>query len=372
MTLPGLKIQESVAPLFSTGDGGKTIAVIGTTGTNKEKGELCTFHNFHSAYNTYYSQDETKKEGDVYNPLLQAVYDIFQEAEARDSMHNLGINTIHTINTGENPENKDYTDILKVLAKERNIGIEAYIKLSDVAILNSVKTHLDLLAGQGEYRIAIATTPKDAEIKDMKKMTTEDSKICSSRVVLHSNPDMLAAFTAKVACTPYFEDPSRGGYRSKNLQEVKIHSRNEIEDLLESGIVADWDSYDSMGRHILEPCMAISTSHTPPEDNRPADCVLHHRLNADHQARVTDKHLRGFLKSNNNDIMRQSAELKCKEYLSNEVRKGCLEKYEFNLTVDENNPSILLVNMKITPVTAIQHITINRNVEMPTGRTEKV
>jgi hypothetical protein len=364
MTLPGLTVRESVAPMFNLGDKGASIAIIGTNKTDTKQGEIHTFTDYPHAFETFKTEED--KDDDL-NPLLGAVFDIFRESEVQDLTQNLSVGSVHVINLGKEPNKDSYIKALNTLKEVKNVSLELLLGLSDVDILNSVVEHLKDLEKQGDYRIAIATTPRDAKIENMIAMT---GKVGSSRVVLHSNPDMMPAFASKVACTPYYENPAKGRYRSKNTTDIKNVSRDDIEKLVKAGLVVDWESYDIMLQsRVAEPCMAISTSYaTNPQPN---DCMLHHRLNADHQARTIDNILLGFLKSNNTDIARHSAELLCRSHLQNEVRNGRLEDYKFNIKVDRGDPYTLLVDMRIRPVASIHYISMTRIIDMPAGTLAK-
>ena len=74
--------------------------------------------------------------------------------------------------------------------------------------MNMIKGHLKKLEGFGDYRIAMMTASANAEIDEMTKMTdttSEESYISSGRIVIHVNPNVLGAFAAKVAYTPYYK-----------------------------------------------------------------------------------------------------------------------------------------------------------------------
>ena len=231
--------------------------------------------------------------------------------------------------------------------------------------MNMIKGHLKKLEGFGDYRIALMAASPNASIDEMTKMTdnTESVYINSGRVIIQANPNVLGAFAAKVACTPYYQDPAYNPYRTITTQDIKKYRRDELETILDAGLVVDWEVVvdSTLGMKVVEPVYAPATNYT--SEATPGDAWLHHRLNADHQSKITDGKARPYIKQNNTETARQAIEQKCKSHLEEEVKKERIDGYSYELYPNRADPYSLIVKMKILPVKSIHVIEINRTIQ---------
>jgi hypothetical protein len=370
MNIPRLTIKETVEPLYSTGKGGKHIITIGTRGEGKgNPKKVYEFSNYDDARKYPEEGGIGPQNIEKSNPLLKAIENIFAEAEIKKPLENLGIDKIYAIDIGIEPTVDQYIQALQTITKLTDIEIELYIGLNDLKILNIIANHLTILENQGIYHIALASAHKNSTIEELKKITdpTDPVHINHSRIIIHTNPDMLAAFTSKIACTPYHVDPAYGSYRSKQKKDIKILDPQTSDELVGAGLVVDWPAKSQFSTSDeVEPCMAISTNYRLFDGDKPVDSLLHHRLVYDHYAHIIDTIVAGFLKQNNTEVVRHLAEQKCQAYLQKEVETERLAQYTCNIQSNPSNPYSLTVQTTLRPMGTIYEIIIYRIIQTPT------
>lgn len=363
MTLPGISIKETVEAVRNEGYEGRNILVIGNAGFKEDILKLYTLYNYEDTIKKLKSQDtETKIEGP--NKLKIILQDIFNESKVTGPNDTYGLNKVYAINIGPDPTIETLIEALKLSETIYDAEIEVYPGLSDIPALNLINGHLKKLEGFGDYRIALATTPPDAKVEDMVKITSQEEEyyISSGRIALHVNPDIVGAFAAKVACTPYFMDPAYKPYKTITPNNIKKYRRDELETLVNAGLVVDWIRVDPTSEtKIVEPVYAPATNYTP--ENTPADAYLHQRLNADHQSEITDKIAQKYIKQNKTETARQAIEHSCTSYLEQEVKESKLNGFAYEIYPNHTDPYSLIVKMSLIPVKSIHTIEINRIIQ---------
>ena len=364
MTLPGIKIKETVESARNEEYEGRNILVIGNAGYTTENCAETPY----TLYNYADADDQLNPPKNVQltsvNPLKDFIRTIFDEGKPLDPNDTFGLNKVYAINIGPEPTIETLLTALETSETIYDADIEVYPELSDIPAMNMIKGHLKKLEGFGDYRIAIFAASPDAEIDEMTKMTdnTESVYISSGRVVLHVNPNLLGAFAAKVACTPYHQDPAYKPYKTVTTQDIKKYRRDELETILDAGLVVDWEVVGpTLGMKVVEPVYARATNYT--SEATPGDAYLHQRLNADHQSHVTDEIARPYIKQNNTETARQAIEQKCKSYLEEEVKQERINGYSYELYPNRADPYSLIVQMKVLPVKSIHVIEINRTIQ---------
>ena len=366
MTLPGIVIKETVESARNEGYEGRNILVIGSAGytPEKETEKVYTLYNYEDAIKKLAAPEDATSTGD--NTLKSVIKDIFNEGKPLDSTDTFGLNKVYAINIGPEPTIETLLAALETSETVYDVDIEVYPGLSDIPAMNMVKGHLKKLEGFGDYRIAMMTASPNAEIEELTEMTdsTADNAnyINSGRIVVHVNLNVLGAFAAKVACTPYYQDPAYKPYRTITTQNIKKYRRDELETILDAGLIVDWEVVDpTLGIKVVEPVYARATNYTT--EATPGDAYLHHRLNADHQAHVTDEIARAYIKQNNTETARQAIEQKCKSHLEEEVKQERINGYSYELYPNRADPYSLIVQMKMLPVKSIHVIEINRTIQ---------
>lgn len=204
MTVPTITINETTEVIGTKGEGAQVIAVVGDSGAAAAPTTLHTFNSYEEAKTALGDESET-------NFLLAAIKDHFIEGDPENEGSELGVEKVYAINVGAAPTSTDFDNAMATIAAVKDVELEEYHGLSTVTVLESIATHLDTLVGKGFPRLAIATVATGALEADILKMTDdgETNFIQHSRVYIHIDRDMQAVFTAKVACTPYYENPAQ-------------------------------------------------------------------------------------------------------------------------------------------------------------------
>jgi hypothetical protein len=365
MTLPGITNKETVESARNDGYEGRNIVVIGSAGytTDKEEEKIYTLYNYENAVKKLNPPETVKSNGS--NTLKNVIKDIFNEGKPLEPADTFGLNKVYAINIGPNPTIGTLLTALETSETIYDADIEVYPELSDIPAINLINGHLKKLEGFGDYRIAIVTASKNASTEELTNMTdtTKEKYISSGRIALYVNPNLLGAFAAKVACTPYHQDPAYKPYRTITTRNIKKYRRDELEEILDAGLIVDWEVVDpTLGIKVVEPVYARATNYT--EEGTPADAYLHHRLNADHQTHVTDERAREYIKQNNTETARQAIEQSCKSYLEEEVKQERLDGYSYELYPNIGDKYSLIVKMKLLPVKSIHVIEINRTIQV--------
>lgn len=363
MTLPEIHVHENVEAMRNTGYEGRNILVIGNAGFKEDTPKIYTLYNLEDATKKIRPSTKTESTGNP-NILRSVIHDIFREGAVTTPNDTYGLNNVYAINIGPEPTIETLIEALKQSETLYSVEIEAYPELSDIAGLNLINGHLKKLEGFGDYRIAIATTPQGAELGEMIKMTSsqENSYISSGRVVLKVNPGMVGVFAAKVACTPYHQDPACEPYKTIHTLNIGNYTRGELEKLVDAGLVVDREIFSpNLELKVVEPVYALATNYTA--DDTPGDAFLHRRLNADHQAQITDNIARRYIKQNNTETSRQVIEHLCRSYLEDEVTKNRLAGFSYDVYPNLSDPFSLMVKMAVAPVNSIHTIEISRTIQ---------
>lgn len=370
--IPFLMDTESQEAQYPRGSGADTILLIGKTPNAADTSTINEFYSYQDAIAELSGEDPEET-----NELLLAVKDVFEEGAVRSVTDKLGIEKVLAINVGPNPVvGTEWADAQELGRLKRDIAIEVYVGLSDISFMNTTKTHLDTLAATGKRRIAIFTHAADESKTNIIDMTdpsnAEDTPaapyIQGSRIYIKQNRLMQCKFAAKVACTPYWQDPARGPYRSVTFAEVEeqITSEDDLDDYTKAGIVVDWENLNPVqGNGKAEICKAVATSYRGEDDVIPLDARLHIRRNADYQFRQIDLIIGAELKNNDTETGLQTMQQNVNAYLAGEVKKGYIKPkktepqdpgYLVEIIPHDTNPYGVKVRRKIRPVNSIEFI----------------
>jgi hypothetical protein len=359
MTVPTITVNESTEIINNKGTGAQIIAVIGDSGIAAAPTTIHTFNSYEEAVTAIGPEAET-------NPLLAAVKDHFKEGNPTYEASELGVTKVYAINVGSTPTPENFTDAMTTLSNVKDIELEEYHGLSTVTILESIATHLDTLVSKGFPRLAIATVATGAEEATILLMTDdgETNYIQHSRVYIHIDRTMQSVFTAKVACTPYYENPAHGSYRTKDKNDI-----NEVTDpstYVDKGFVCDWPTGSPLSTsNQAEPVEAYSTAQAA--STVPADAQMHVRRNADHQIRTICQMIAKYLKTRNVPTARTVLEQEIRGHLANEVKAEKLEAGSADVIPNPTNTNGLVVNGSVRPPGTIDDITFNIGIELSTG-----
>lgn len=363
--------------MYPRGTGADVIVVIGNAGFTKDTSKVFTFSSYLDA-----RQDHATVETAIgpepadwtTNPLLKAVKDIFEEGAIRSVTDQFGIDKVYCINVGSAPSSSDYTAAMTTAATLFDARVELYVGLNDASILASLSTRLETLEQSGDYRNAIVTVATDATDAQMKAMTdtAQEDYVRGERVHIHTDRNMQAKYAAKMACSPYHQDPAYGPYRTVTPEQIVDRTNANRDELIEAGLVVDWVSKTDPTK--AEPCMAVSTAYRLVSGTRSSASLAHARRNADHQFRETDKITLAHLKRNNTTIAKGLIEESARAYLKKEVTAGYLiaksstptdDGFLFELQFDPSDPYKLIRNRKVRPVGAVYTIDDYSIIQVP-------
>lgn len=375
--LPILDVIETAESQFSKGTGGDTILVIGKTPNTKNLTKVLEFSEYAQAVKAVVDGGIGPEASN--NPLLVAIKDIFSEASIRNVNDLLGIDKIYVVDIGSTPGPEDWLAAQTSTLGYPDIDIELYVGCSDLAVANSIKTNLNTMATKGKYRKAIFTNTANATVADIAAMTDSEqtSHIRSSRIIIKENPAMQAKFAAKMACTPYYQDPSYGPYRTATRDDIKIYTDAEYETLVGAGIIPDWpyrSPYDS-DKTQVEPIRAVSTSFRKEAGVRPVDANVHIRRNVDYQWRQSDLIVAAHLKDNDAETTLTLIEESVKSFFAGEVRKGYLvpkttapvdQGFSAAIKSNPDDPYSLIFDRSVRPINAIYGVKEPSVIKAPT------
>ncbi len=361
--------QSESEPIYPNREVGKPVLIIGDAGFTGDNTKIYTFNNYNQA-----RQDHTTTEGIgpepedwIDNPLLQAVKDVFSEGGIRSFTDEGGIDTVYAINIGPAATVTDYEEAIETSETIKGETVELYPGLSDAAIITAILPHLNSLEKTGNDRIAVFTAPPETTKADLLLISSSEeggAEIRNSKAAFHTNPAMQAALAAKIARTPYYLDPALGKYRSKNNSDLQYWNKEDLDDLVGAGLIADWIGPDG-----IEPCMAVSTGYAELNGERRVDGLLHHKLNVNHQTAELIKIVKRFVKKNNTLTARENAEQGCISHLENEKLNERLEDYVFSLEAPDAYTLKIIADFR--PIGATYYINITRTIKTPTGTVEE-
>jgi len=394
-----ITINEIVEPLFPSGTGADPIFVAGNCGYTKDTGKVLFFSNYYDAKKPVADGGIGPEPEDwTTNPVLACLRNIFSEGAVRKAGEK-GVDKVYVVNMGSAPTQEDWQAVFET-AEQVQTKIEAYpgvkgytipgeppVEVPIPGVFDQIGDHMDALETKMNYRNAFASLPGELSIVDMQKYTdpTQTSFVRNSRVHLEINPEMLGTYVAKVAYTPYHQDPALGTYRSKTIDDIKIAlgagaeprllKTEEVEALKDSGLVVDVPSFVEPG--LVEPYRAVSTGYRLATDNtRPTDSKLHIRRNVDHQWEELDIITYKMFKMNNTAVVRGMIEGMGNAYLQGESDKGYLipdpvtptdPGYLFEVEVDPDNAFKLHRRRKVRPVGSVDMIEDISVVQVPIG-----
>lgn len=378
-----LTINETVEPLFPRGSGADPIVVLGDCGFAKDTSKVYFFGSYLEAKQDHATNpDAIGPVPDDWsdNPVLKEVRDIFAEGAIRN-MGQIGVNQVYVVNMGSAPGALDYTAAFNTI-NSLPVKVEDYVGLYDVARLASIGERMNTLENAGNYRNAVGTVNPTATKAEMLLITDEAQGelteplpfVQNSRVHIHTDPDMQGTYTAKIACTPYWQDPGFGTYRSKTVEDIKVWDTIDREDLMNAGLVVD--APNLVDPSLAEPFMAVSTAYKEVGGERPTDSLLHLRRNVDEQWRQTDIITLRMVKMNNTAVAKGLIENVANAYLQTQVDAGYIipkktvptdNGYLFELSYDSLDPFKLNRVRKVRPVGSVHTIEDTSAIQVPIG-----
>jgi len=407
--IPSLTENETVEPMYPRGSGARRMVLIGDAGF-KPTGDntVLKFASYQQCLAPVVDGGLGPVGSDGRSPLQQAVFDAIAEGSIYDSTNQtLGVDFVYVINVRTNDTlvggdlpalTKDDWEEAIILAEtipemeleEVFVGCYDTDVMTDELSTDGTKTgyipHAHIMRSNGQKRIGFFTVDPTKTIvltsgeNDITGMTDD---VSSSFVVIHIDPLMQVKFATKCACTPFYNDPAYGGYRSQLVPTETVPipmSRPDMDAYIGAGIVVDWLSINPNTIGQVEPCMAVATSYKPDPDTdvRPADAYLHQRLNVDRMSLDTNNIAMAMIKQNDTVTAQNMALASITSYLQNAVSQGYIQPklvaddigpadpgFYIDLSIDDINPFQIDKNMKTRPIGAIYMIQDNEIIQAP-------
>lgn len=364
---PHMNYSEEGDNYFAQGTGAKPTIVIGKSPIVKDLENILTF----KSYNKAKALPENGGIGpepiddDPDNPLLAWIKDYFQEG-AKQTSSDIGVKEIHVINVGPNPSVQDWLAAAELSNKKKNIRLETYVENHDISFMHSIDSHLQEQSKLGITRVALFSVEnEDMSDEDMMKYTDDSqaTSIQKSRIGI-SQKDLFGKIVARIAVTPYYEEPGYAEFRTVEPGTFKERSRDERNELVKAGIIFGEDN-PFTEKEKVQICLATSTSFAIDESNRPADSLLHHRFNVDEQVNQLLLICAEQLKRNETSDYLAYLEQDCVSYLEKEIARKRIKSYDIAVEESDNDPYALIIHGKIQPVNSTHAILFENYIEAP-------
>ena len=192
----------------------------------------------------------------------------------------------------------------------------------------------------------------------------------SSRIAF-IEPKHYGTLLAKICNTQYYLEPGYLPINSLAVGEFEVLSNEERDRLCMSGLIFGEDDI-LLPTTVPRICLGVSSSFGRPYsatalnyETRPADALLHARRNVDHHVREILGILAYQLKRNETSVTIDYVKNQVMSYFEDELTKGTIQAYSFNVVESSYNPYCLLVTGVIVPVNATLAIEFSNRIEAP-------
>lgn len=379
---PYINYTETDSNPLLDGEGAQIPVFIGKTGNtvNASNIKLKKFKNYASVKSVDgYGEEPLNLE--EANPLQYEIKQFFTEANGY-ALNNddMGVPRVYSIDVGKNPTTTHIKNALEEIKKIREIEVVAFVGFepdlstasNDTEYNKLVKDYVDLMktintnivedTADGRFKIAYFRLHKDATVDEMAAFSSNPDDTSKSSINEVRNAiveyDEFGKTIARICTTPYYEEPGYGAYATISLDTVTNRTPDERQTLFDAGVIFNEDDY-RLENPVTRICAGTSTAFGKDKDERPNDCLLHARRNADHQMRELLKIVAPQLKRNETTSNLLYVESDCETHLSSEKDKGRLMDYSVTVEESDKNPYDLLVYASITPVNSTYAIDIS-------------
>lgn len=387
---PYIEYSETASNPLINGDGAQIPVFIGTSNNTGNPSELKVYKNYTQAKTTVANgglglETETLETD---NPLLFEIKQFFIESTGTATNRNdIGVPRVYAIDLGQANAvtNEKIKNALEEIKKVREIEVVAFVGLekdlssaadndakellikNQVALMRMVNTNLVEDTSEGRFKIAYFRSRKGASDTEIASYSntpqTLEKSINEVRICINEYP-LFGKTIARICTTPYYEEPGYGAYSTVELGEFTARKPEERQALFDAGIIFGEDEY-RLETPVPRICAGTSTAFGSDLDERPNDCLLHARRNADHQMREILKIIAPQLKRNETATNILYVEADCEAYLAREKDLGRLMDYSITVEESDSNPYDLLVYASITPVNSTYAIDISCYVASP-------
>lgn len=368
---PYMNFHETTSNPFVDGEGSEIPVFIGKSPNTGDATKIITYKNYASVKKTVVNGGlglETA-EMETTNPLLYAVKDFFAES-ARQKDSDIGVPRVYVIDLGASPTAEMVITSLEQVKKVREISVVGFVgieleRANQVALMQSVWTDLTNDTKNGRFKIAYFEGKKGATEEELATFSdnTQETSIQENRVaVIEYNK--FGKDIARICVTPYYVEPGYAPFNTIDLGVFKTRNPEERKQLFDAGVIFGEDDY-TLEEPVARICAGTTTAFGKDVDERPNDCLLHARRNADHQIRELLKIIAPQLKRNETQTNVRYIQADCESYLEKEKGKGRLMDYDVSVAESDDNPYSLIVEGSVTPVNSTYAIDVSCYISSP-------
>lgn len=364
---PHLNYSEEGDNYFAQGEGAKPTIIVGKTPLPKDLENILTFKSYGraKALSENGGIGPEPLEGEPKNLSLAFLKDFFEEGTKKVSS-DIGIKEVYFINVGPNPTMQDWLEAAELTNRKKNVRLEVYVGNHDISFMHSVNNHLEEQKALGITKVALySVESEDMSDEDMMKYTDDSQAnfIQKSRIGI-CEKHLFGKHAAKIAVTPYYEEPGYAEFRTIEAETFKERSRDERNELVKAGIIFGEDN-PFTAKEKVQICLATSTAFAMDESIRPTDALFHHRLNVDEQVNQLLLICAEQLKRNDTSDYLKYLEQDCTSYLEKETSKKRIKSYDISVKEADNDPYALVIYGNIQPVNSTHAIKFENYIEAP-------
>lgn len=316
--------------------------------------------------------------------LKKVLKDFFLENSYYSQEDNLGVNAVMILPVPTETTNENILDAYKLLRKYRRITAIGCVGIGESSNLQALgvalKTYLMEDQAEGHLKIAYIQAPAKGENETVTSYATKIANlnngdgqvegVNSSRIAF-IEPTHYGTLLAQICNTLYYLEPGYLPINSLSVGEFEVLSNEERDKLCMSGLTFGEDDV-LLPTTVPRICLGVSSSFgrqysetAEGYETRPADSLLHARRNVDHHVREVLGILAYQIKRNETSVTLRYVKNQVMTYFENELSKGTIQAYTFNVAESSYNPYCLLVTGAIVPVNSTLAIEFSNRIEAP-------
>lgn len=333
-------------------------------------------------------------EGRVQSEELKKVLkDFFLENSYYSQADDLGVNAVMIVPIpSTNTTVNHFIDAYKLLRKYRKITAIGCVGMGESPNLNNLgvtlRTYLMEDQVDGQLKIAYIQAPEKGTNETITDYATKIAKLnqkhtegtganatevdgANSSRIAFIEPTHYGTLLAKICNTLYYLEPGYLPINSLAVGEFDVLSNEERDKLCMAGLIFGEDDL-LLPTPVPRICLGVSSSFGRPYsatgdgyDSRLADSLLHARRNVDHHVREILGILAQQIKRNETSVTLRYVKNEVMSYLEQELNRGTIQEYSFNVVESSYNPYCLLVTGKIVPVNSTLAIEFSNRIEAP-------
>lgn len=392
-TATGSDIPVLIAPckIYKTDNSGVVQTTLSEPSLSKD--EIFAFTSYERAKKRI---DNTS--GSTGEKVLKFLKQFFEENSYYGLASGMGVPYVYfvplpTTDTTENntttshPTVGDVTKAMDLVSNIKEITALFLLGVTDYSasgVLSDVNEKISLLEEDNQYsptlRIAYSEAPSLNNNETIKQYATRVAGYCYGTTGSDGigavrlgliYPEESGRLFAHICNTPYYVEPGYLPLQSISVGKFTYFTREERDALCMAGVIFGEDD-DLLPTTVPRICLGTSTAFSRvPSDTyenygtRLVDSLLHARRNVDHHVREVLKILAYQLKNNETSVSLRYVKNQILQYFENELKKGTIQAYSFNVEEASYNPYCLLVTGEIVPVNCTLGIDFQNYIYAP-------